>query len=296
MHSVSTRKIRVILAATDLSPAADLAVEQAALLARKWNAELCLLHVFNDSIWNSIKAIYTAENWSDTDPVLLARNRLSKQVKTLSEQHGIRVHGETRTGEAVPMIADFVREQQAQLLVVGEHGEDWIGDTLLGGTAVNLIEQAKIPVLLVRRVVPEDFSTILTATDFSDNAQRAARWSSECFPSARHILLHAYFVAFEGRLRMAGASSDDIERFRDDELARTEIQIIRQVAELAPHQPQRLLMRGYPAAALLEQSERLGADVIVMGVHGNAALGKRLLGSVTQNVLYHARCNVLLVP
>ena len=293
----SLNTIRTLVAATDLSPASELAVEQAALLAKRWDADLVLLHVFNDGFWATIKAIYEAEHWAGTDPVLIARNRLSQRVREIAERHGVRVRGETRTGRAAAEIAAFCREQNAQLLVVGEHGEDWIGDTVVGGTALKVLKRAELPVLLARRPASADFANILMATDFSDSATRAAQLSVEWFPKARQQLVHAYSVAFEGRMRLAGASGEDIERYRQDEFSRAERQMQKQMQDLGANSAiGKLLLHGYPAVVLLRQIERTGADLLVIGKHGGASLDERLLGSVTHNVLYQAGCNVLLVP
>jgi len=35
-------------------------------------------------------------------------------------------------------------------------------------------------------------------------------------------------------------------------------------------------------------------DLVAIGKHGGGAFEEKLLGSVTQNVLYHAGCDVLL--
>lgn len=289
--------VRLIVAATDLSRSADQAVEQAAMLAAQWGAQLCLLHVFDDGVWATIKALYDTERWSANEPVLVARDRLSRQARELADRHRIAVRAETRTGSATAVIAGFVREQRAQLLVVGEHGEDWIGDSVIGGTALKVLEQASVPVLLARRPARAGFSSVLTATDFSDNALRAARWSIALFPGARHCLLHAYSVAFEGRMRMAGASNEDIARYRKQELARAEARMDEQMAALgSTHRVERLLKHGFPQAVLLEQSGQAHADLIVIGKHGGPELEERLLGSVTQNVLYDADCDVLVVP
>lgn len=297
MFSPDPAPVRLIVAATDLSPSAEQSVEQAAILAAKWGAELCLLHVFDDGVWATIKALYETERWSANEPILVARDRLSGQARELADRHGIAVRAETRTGSTTAVIASFVRERQAQLLVVGEHGEDWIGDTVIGGTALKVLELASVPVLLARRSASADFSSVLTATDFSDNALRAARWSIALFPDARHYLLHAYSVAFEGRMRLAGASNEDIARYRDEELARAEARMDELIAGLGfAHRIERLLTHGFPLGALFEHSGQVQADLIVIGKHGGPALEERLLGSVTQNVLYHADCDVLLVP
>lgn len=297
MNNSIPQAVQRLIAATDLSPASDIAVEQAALLAKEWNVELVLLHVFNDGFWATIKALYEAERWAGNEPVLVARNRLSQQTSELAQRHGIRVRGETRTGRAASEIAAFGREQDAQLLVVGEHGEDWIGDFVVGGTALKVLKRAELPVLLARRPARADFANIIVATDFSDNATRAAQLALHWFPRARMQLVHAYFVAFEGRMRMAGASSEDIERYRADECSRAEQKVEAQLTAVhAKASVGKLLRLGSPAAVLNEQAERLGADLIVIGKHGGTAWDERLLGSVTQNVLYHAGCSVLLVP
>lgn len=57
-----------------------------------------------------------------------------------------------------------------------------------------------------------------------------------------------------------------------------------------------LNVRGHPASVLFELSERLAADLIVIGKHGSRVIEEHLLGSVTQNGHYYTSSNVLLVP
>ena len=299
MTTLSSVLIKTIVVATDLSQTADVAVEQAAALARRCGASLWILHVFNDGFWASIKGIYDAERWSGNEPALSARNRLSQQAREVADRHGIVVTGETRTGRAAAEIARFLTEHRADLLVVGEHGEDWIGDSVIGGTALKVLEQANMPVLLVRRPASTDFSTVIVATDFSDNAKCATQLAFDWFPSSSLYVTHAYFVPFEGRMRVAGATADDIDRYRNDEqaLAETRMKRLRESLDIPEMtRAQWVNLRGHPASVLFELSERHAADLIVIGKHGGTVIEERLLGSVTQNVLYHARSNVLLVP
>ncbi len=53
---------------------------------------------------------------------------------------------------------------------------------------------------------------------------------------------------------------------------------------------------GQPAAVILQEAERIGADLIVVGSHSAEALDGRLLGSVAAKVLQLARVPVLMVP
>lgn len=51
-------------------------------------------------------------------------------------------------------------------------------------------------------------------------------------------------------------------------------------------------MTGAPAAALIRKAEDWSADLIVVGTHGRSALGRLLMGSVSQEVAAEARCSV----
>lgn len=48
-------------------------------------------------------------------------------------------------------------------------------------------------------------------------------------------------------------------------------------------------------AAICEAANEHGADVIVIGSHGSSYTGEVLLGSVSQHVVHHAQCPVLVV-
>jgi nucleotide-binding universal stress UspA family protein len=55
------------------------------------------------------------------------------------------------------------------------------------------------------------------------------------------------------------------------------------------------LLEGSPKRAILEEAERWGADLIVVGSHGYGGLDRFLLGSVSEAVASHAKCSVEIV-
>jgi len=56
-----------------------------------------------------------------------------------------------------------------------------------------------------------------------------------------------------------------------------------------------VLVPGSPRPAILDEAERWGADLIVLGSHGYGVLKRFLLGSVSQAVVSHAKCSVEVV-
>ncbi|MDD2929695.1 MAG: universal stress protein [Sideroxydans sp.] len=287
---------RTIVVATDFSASATRAVRQAAHLARAWDARLILVHVFNDSVWASLRAVYDLPGWNDVKPLAGQRARLTALATEIAQEFALPVDTEVLTGRASQQIGEIVAARRADLLVVGEHGENWVNDIVLGGTALKVIEAARAPVLLVRGERPALYRDILVAADFSEHSERAARLALDAFPDAQLVLIHAWLVPLEASMRLGGAREEDIEHYRSREFAQAEAGLASLVRRLgaAEGRLQPLALHGSPASVIFDQAEARGSDLIVIGKHGGSPLDERLLGSVTQNILYHASCDVLL--
>ncbi len=57
-----------------------------------------------------------------------------------------------------------------------------------------------------------------------------------------------------------------------------------------------LLLQGSTPETIVREADRLAADLIVLGSHGHGAIRRALLGSVSEQVLHHARRPLLIVP
>jgi len=55
------------------------------------------------------------------------------------------------------------------------------------------------------------------------------------------------------------------------------------------------ILEGSPKVLIVEEAERWGADLIVLGTHGHGPAGRFLLGSVAHAVALHAPCSVEVV-
>jgi len=91
----------------------------------------------------------------------------------------------------------------------------------------------------------------------------------------------------EGRERIVARIRERLELFCEEETCtdpagRDRVQEVR-------------VVEGRPYQAILDEAQRCGADVIVMGSHGHSAVGEVLLGSVAHRVTQRARIPVLIV-
>lgn len=287
----------VVIAAHDFSQDSHTALRLAATLAREWKARLGVLHVFDDGAWASLRQLYRADLWaSEGGPTLAARTQLSRQSLDLARDYGIETFPETRTGDAVTEIARFTREQGACLLVLGAHG---LGQaSLLGTTALHVLERMHAPVLLTRDGSAAYPTRLMIATEDSEGARRAAQRAHELFPQARLLVTHAYRTESPDRLRLDGTSEEEIGHILQTAQATAQGVVdafIRECA-LPPMQTEPLLLNGFPGYALVEGVRQHRPELLVMGRHGRGHLDETLFGSVTRYAVEHAPTNVLLVP
>ena len=141
--------------------------------------------------------------------------------------------------------------------------------------------------------------TILVATDFSDDANAAIDAAVEMARAfdAKLELFHAYYVevpavyaGFGGDFRMPGDIIDPIREGAQSSMA----ELIKRVAASGVNVDGRVAMER-PAKAILEEAERLLADLIVMGTRGLSGFEHFVLGSTADRVIRMAQCPVLTV-
>jgi nucleotide-binding universal stress UspA family protein len=54
-------------------------------------------------------------------------------------------------------------------------------------------------------------------------------------------------------------------------------------------------LSGSPDSAIVERAEETNADLIIVGSHGYRAWERLLIGSVSDSVVHHAPCTVMIV-
>jgi nucleotide-binding universal stress UspA family protein len=137
---------------------------------------------------------------------------------------------------------------------------------------------------------------IVVGVDGSETSRAALRWAIE--EAERHgsslEAVHAWYVGYVGGAYTFDAGIIDPTIYRDagDGLLNAIVDAEDESGLAAP--VRRLLVNDSPAHALLEAAK--GADLIVVGSRGRGGFAGLLLGSVSQQVVHHAPCPVLVIP
>jgi nucleotide-binding universal stress UspA family protein len=291
--------VQTVLAATDLSRPAFAAVRRAALIARAHGASLELLHVISESMrsaaWQEFRAAFAP---MEADIRAGVAESLDALVAQIESETGVRARPVTVDGKPFAEIAVRSEAINADVIVVGAHGEHLL-TPFLGTTAHRVLRYARKPVLLIKytpqleHATTSEYKHIVVATDFSEDSREAARSARRLYPQSSITLLHVFQAPFEGKL--AGRISDEAlmqHRQRAMERAHRELESFANVVELSD--APRVVRHGFPATRIREYATDTSVDLIAIGSEEVPRLQNALLGSVSLDIVTQASCDVLL--
>lgn len=142
--------IKRILYPTDFSDPSACALHYAAEMAKKFDAELVMLHVLLDE--SQMVSFYlpqlTVKNLSK-DMEDGARAKMDEFIKETTALDGIEYTCEMVKGIADDEIIKYANANAIDLIVIGTHGRTGLEHVIFGSTAEKVVRTAKCPVLTV---------------------------------------------------------------------------------------------------------------------------------------------------
>ena len=298
-------EIRRILFPTDFSPCARQAFAPATSLARRYGAELHVLHtlVLHGQEPQEPMFYMPAPEEAFEAAAVVARQELAALAETATAEGARLVQVLRRDFTAAAGILEYAREEEMDLIVLGTHGRRGPARLLLGSVAEEVMRAAACPVLAMR---PPARGTnrpvtlvrrILVPFDFTPAARAALRAAADVARryGARLVLLHVVDEPIWPEVYGVEAAS---ELLAERELARERAELrLRELArELPADVPYDLEVRaGSPAGEILKMVDRPAIDLVVMGTRGQTGVRRLVMGSTAEEVVRLSGAPVLVV-
>jgi nucleotide-binding universal stress UspA family protein len=292
-------RARTILVATDLSAPARHAVERAFFLAASTSSELYILHAMEldalDELHEALGAnMFEVKAALNSD----AHRRLEQLTGGGARNCGVAARTGVAEGNPLATITAEADALDADLVVLGARGEAFLRHALLGSTAARLLRKSSRRPVLVAKLAPhEAYRSVLIAIDFSPVSLHSIRMARQLAPNADLVLLHAFELPYEGKLKFAGVDEQVILKYltKEREVRRARIHALAASAGLAAQEYSARIAHGDPTQQIIALEQEVDADLVVVGKHGMHIAEELLLGSVTKHVLAETQCDVLVM-
>ncbi len=169
--------MKKILCPIDFSNSSLNALEFAARVGEKHNADLTLLYVFTEEELNTLLENNEDSITYDTWKQKIERNfeGLIAEVKATSVKKGLLdCKYMLKQGDLITSIREAVNEGGFNLIVMGTKGVSDITETYVGSNTVQVIEKSDCPVLCVpEKASYKKFKKIVYATDYQEEDKNA---------------------------------------------------------------------------------------------------------------------------
>ncbi len=284
-----------ILVPVDFSPPSRLAVNYAVSLARTLRAKLTLMHVVESPA--ALGYPFGSENPRIEKEHREQATRMLPALLAPEDQDDLDLQIVIKSGDIQDEIAATIREQRADIVVMGTHGRGLFGRWLIGSITQGILRKVSVPILTISKATrPMALKRILFATDFSEASKQGFGFALEMARMARSdiVILHS----LERRVALTAGLGDMVDYISPytveearSKLAEFTVEGSRQGIKIDT-----LLVEGVPAEEILKAAENNDADVILIAIQRKGLVERALLGTTAERIIREAHIPVLSIP
>lgn len=214
------------------------------------------------------------------------------EARRMADDARIMVRTACEEGETHERIVELADAGDFDLIVMGRRGQNRLEQSPVGSVTARVIGYSEKDVLIVPKDCRVGWKKILVATDGSKFSEAAAE---------RAV---SFAKAYGGELVVVSVVDVPAEFYGEapdawDNLvmkAKGYTEKVKQQADGSGVKARTLVKESATWQAIIDVATDVRADAIVMGSHGKTGLKRLLMGSVTEKVIGHAPCNVLVIP
>ncbi|NSX55634.1 universal stress protein [Parasulfitobacter algicola] len=275
--------IKHIMATTDLSARSDRAVRRAIKLAQTQQAKLTVLCVLDNAMPDDM-----------LDPLVgKARTTLERLIAGAVQDTPLDHDIIIQQGDPTTEILQTTVNTNADLLVMGIHRPRPFFDSLRETTVQRIVRQTDCPVLMVKDAADHDYEKIVSAVDFSPASTAAIQLAHTLSPQAIIETLHVVHVPYQGRLATGDQSAEALAAAFINE-ARQNEKTWRGRESLPDTMKPVEIVQGSVYPALCNMVLHSDAHLICVGAHGRMGTLRAVLGSVANDLMRDAPCDILI--
>lgn len=273
--------MKKIIVPIDFSEHSEYALETAAVLAKKYDAEILALHMLELS--NAL--ISNAENLQQEETVFYLKLAEKRFQDFLDKDYlkDIKVTPLVKHFKVFSEVSEVAKEHGADLIVMGSHGASGLKEVLVGSNTEKVVRHSNIPVLVIKEnPILTDFENVIFASDFSEEAIKPYLNASRMF-EVLDAKMHLVYVNLpDNRFK----SSVEIEKRVAGFLKAAEgnIDRMKEVAYVNDYSIEK---------GVLNYSNVIGADLVAVATHGRKGLAHFFEGSISEDIANHSTLPVM---
>ncbi len=271
-----------ILVPVDGSASSVLAEEQTINISRKLGSEVTILHVV-PTIYMLALQSYAKMPSDVTHEILRSLEHYGKSILNDAAhrfgEKGLKVDTKLMLGEQAEKILSTAEEGKYDLIVMGSLGE-YVDGFFLETALERVVRLINRPILISKK--RGEISKILVAVDGSEQSERAFIYAIHLADKldSKVTLLH---VVHSELFRFSKKAIESGEQILSNMASKAEgIELVKRIE------------MGHPAETIIKIADTEGFNLVAIGSKGLGAIKGFFIGSVSEKVIRHVQCSILI--
>lgn len=270
--------MKKILVPTDFSKHAEYALKVAAQIAKKDNSEIIVIHMLelpttgNDAITSS----------HEIPELMLFKNAAISKLDNLMSAPYLQ---DIKTSKIIQFEIAFdgimknEKSHNADLIVMGSHGASGFQEMFIGSNTEKVVRNSDIPVLVIKRE-EENFTAgnFVFASDFSDEIKKPFE-KVVAFANKFNSHIHLVNINTPNNFKSTRVAQNILDEFVSDF----------KINNYSTHIYNDINVE----KGILNFAKSIDADIIGMSTHGRKGLSHFFNGSISEDLVNHAKRPVI---
>lgn len=275
--------MKKIIIPVDFSEHSEYALKTAALLARKFDAKLYVLHMLELS--NMLYSSSANDQYEEvTFYLTLAEQKFDKFLDK-PYLKGLKITPIVKHFKVFSEVNQIAEEHQADLVVMGSHGSSGFKEFVIGSNAEKVIRNAEIPVLIVKEELSSvDFSKILFLTNFDKEMTNA--------------FLHGRAIAkkFDTQLKLLNVNIPTNQFKSTVELNDAMSKFFENAEWHTDRKKDVICVSDYTVEqGVLNYTKAHKTDLVIIPTHGRKGISHFLSGSIAEDIVNHSQSLIMTI-
>ncbi|MEZ4792474.1 MAG: universal stress protein [Gelidibacter sp.] len=275
--------MKKIIVPVDFSKHSEYALEAAAIIAKKYGAELLALHMLE------LSSVHAYGSESENEHlgkaifyIKLAEKKFSEFLKQ-DFLNGVSITPIVRHFKVFAELSEVAKEHDVDLIVMGSKGTSGLNEFFVGSNTERVVRHSDIPVLVIKNKPTNlSFDRVVFASDFSEEAVKPYIKASK-FLGQMGSNLQLLYVNVPGE---SFKTSTEMEEKLNQFLLKAngnlnKLNDVHYVADTSVEK------------GILNFARKINADLTVIPTHGRTGLAHFFEGSISEDLANHSNRPVM---
>ena len=269
------KKKNTLLVPTDFSTVAENALDHAVQIAKSFDNELCIMHIFEDSFIGNIWG--QKNSYKEGMVGQMLQEKLDRIVEDLLKNHGVKARSVIETGRIYSAIVEYAEDEANNIesIIMGTQGAAGI-EQLVGSNASRVIASSPVPVVVVKeKQYGQGYKDIVMPIDLTMESKQKVWWAihlAKKFQSTIHIF--SVQVTDQFLSNRVKANLNQVQEV----LEKNGVKFTTKVLDDENYP-------GNPAEDALQYAEELNADLIMIMTQQEKGFTEFIIGTYAQQIV-----------